>query len=466
MSIPPILRVVIVVMVLAIVPAALWAYARFGERTPATVHLGSGSLSRQSDSRPGIVGVGGCTASACHGGDAKNSLTGQAGERWPCSATHFLAADPHGRAYRTLELPASQRIMERLGLPSRTATAEPRCLACHANPSLAEAEPTARVTALLEQGVSCEACHGNAGTWLHEHTHWNPQQRSASGMTALNTHGDRALACAACHVGARADAARSYPVRDMNHDMIAAGHPRLESDYSTLLRRLPTHWNERDRSSDPPQPRRPNEGAFVWLVGRLAAAEAACELLADRAERAAQGTETPWPEFAEFRCADCHHRVPSVEPVDRRNVKPGALRWQSLWPITAIAGGGSESPLFQNTQATADSLQDVLNLVTQRHPPPLPTRDAARQLASRLRTARRQLTPADVPRLDDRLLQTVRAGEDLDWDSACQVYYGLCAVRGDEFSELREALRVPAGTVRYRPPRNALLALESALKWK
>ena len=87
-------------------------------------------------------------------------------------------------------------------------------------------------------------------------------------MTMMTTIADRATICSGCHVGAPADLGRSFAVRDMNHDMIAAGHPRLNFDFGEFMRRLPRHWHQ----ANPASPVR------EWLIGRVVHAEAACKL--------------------------------------------------------------------------------------------------------------------------------------------------------------------------------------------
>src|SRR6476660_5000791 len=108
------------------------------------------------------------------------------------------------------------------------------------------------MASLRSEGVGCEACHGNASSWYGPHTGdtWSAANRPAlyqtHGMHKLYDVGERALVCAGCHVGAPADEKRGYPVpRDMNHDMIAAGHPRLNFDFADYQRRLPPHWQEK-----------------------------------------------------------------------------------------------------------------------------------------------------------------------------------------------------------------------------
>jgi hypothetical protein len=303
------------------------------------------------------TGMAGCMAAACHGAPASDLLAGKIDmNAWQASGTAWAAADPHTAAYslltdnprRPVKVTAAH-IMQHYA-PGKKATEDARCLACHTNPALATekliSDPHARV--LREQGVSCEACHGNAGEWIQPHTAWNGDRKDVyakTGMKPLYDIGERALACAGCHVGSPADG--NYPVRDMNHDMIAAGHPRLNFDFAEYQRRLPAHWLEKDRAQTVHTVRKLN-AVQVWMVGRAAHAEAACKLLADRANRAtAKDERSPWPEYAEFNCAACHHdlRVDDDDARDwRKNPKYlegrplGAPPWQTIWPMTHAAG--------------------------------------------------------------------------------------------------------------------------------
>ena len=282
-----------------------------------------------------FVGATGCAAAACHGGPATGSLSGKLNSRsWSGAATHCLASDPHTKSYEALEGPLAGAIMSRLHSGAK-ATEDVRCLACHTNPPLAQPEVSPRERVLQKEGVSCEACHGSASKWLHEHTTWTaagrPSGYDRSGMTKLYDLGERALACAGCHVGAPADPARGYPVRDMNHDMIAAGHPRLNFDFADYQRRLRPHWFERDRATGTPVG--PDFEVKAWLVGRLAHAEAAVLLRADREDRAKNNDpRTPGPEFADWSCVSCHHNLgEKFPPLGSILGKPSI---QMIWPLT------------------------------------------------------------------------------------------------------------------------------------
>src|SRR5207244_1023767 len=116
-----------------------------------------------------------------------------------------------------------------------------------------------------------------------------------------------------CHVGSA-----KY---DVNHDLIAAGHPRLRFELGAYLANYPKHWSDaRDRGNW-----RDFE-ARVWLIGQAVSAQAAARLLADRAAP----PEKPWPEFAEYDCAACHHDLKSPswrQEAGYAGRKAGQLPW-------------------------------------------------------------------------------------------------------------------------------------------
>src|SRR5262249_29449111 len=100
----------------------------------------------------------------------------------------------------------------------------------------------------------------------------------------------RARLCADCHVGG--------PEREVNHDLLAAGHPRLNFEFSSFQAIYPQHWCDRDDRA-----RYPDFEARSWAVGQVVSAQTALNLLAYRANN----KKAPWPEFAENNCYSCHH---------------------------------------------------------------------------------------------------------------------------------------------------------------
>ncbi|MGL4424461.1 MAG: multiheme c-type cytochrome, partial [Gemmataceae bacterium] len=211
----------------------------------------------QPDRKISIVPLGNdsCAGSNCHSAARSPYLDTEAkADIWKFSIAHLKAGDKHRKAYDVLSGDLAKAMMAHLAPHgyAADATQEVRCLACHVTPSLASPGAfglNAQKLALLrDDGVGCEACHGPASRWVDSHSSLKtPDDRRGyfgadSGMVNLNDIVNRSRECAGCHVGAPADTARGYPVRDMNHDMIAAGHPRLNFDRAQYTEILRPHW--------------------------------------------------------------------------------------------------------------------------------------------------------------------------------------------------------------------------------
>lgn len=459
----PVVRSLLVVGLSGLVPGVVLLSAT-GPGWSAAVVVAAPQAPAEVPRERAPVGMAGCAAAACHGTFQVASLAGDPDpDAWRGSAVQWLAADPHAKAYAALESDLGRRIMGHLHradpehIPASAAEYD-RCLACHTNPTLAaqasfglDRDPLARARS---EGVGCEACHGNAGPWLSSHTAANASYPPA-GMADLNDIGERAKVCAGCHVGAPAEPARGYPVaRDMNHDMIAAGHPRLNFELTEYQRRLPPHWYERERTLPNHPPRSPSFEAKAWLVGRVAVAEAACELLADRAGRSMSG-HAVWPEFAESNCFACHQKL---VPESWRQQStghyagrtPGSLPWQSLWPVTRPSELGVAVP-------AADAVRSLLAAFTRVPPPTASTvGPVALDTGVKLAELRKELSrPGTAPPISPQFRAAAPGINQLDWDEAAQVYLGLAALRrslgppyddGQGFGSVRAKLSLKAGS--------------------
>lgn len=399
------------------------------------------------------VGKAGCSATACHGGPAPSLTSAPAHGCWQGSATHWQACDPHQRAYSLLTSNPTRPLrgsvsaadmMKKLGW-DRKATEEERCLACHTTPALATKGPVE----LRSEGVSCSACHGNADAW--QFTHTARTGRPVAGMTQLNDLGVRAKTCAGCHVGAAADA--GVPVRDVNHDMIAAGHPRLEFDFAEHHRRIPKHWLERDRTIPSAPPRQVSEEQ-LWFIGRVVHAEATCELLVSRTarvERQDPRLNSPWPEFAEFRCSSCHHHIPDHT---RTRNRP---RWQSIWPLTV------------SDDKKIIALRELSDLMDTKWPVKADkVGEKANSAATQLREWRNKLAKPTVPINVGRFFPNV-VDPQIDPEDFEAILYGLAARQrskefngpdnmfADAFKFVREWKRSGAQSEKARSQLNGLL---------
>ncbi|NBT13022.1 MAG: hypothetical protein EBS56_05480 [Planctomycetia bacterium] len=403
--------------------------------------------------------VSSCSSTACHGGPKAGNHDVQS-----FAATLWVDGDPHARAYEVLHDPRSQRMARLLGIgPAHQAR---QCLACHS----VQAESRAPLPkGVLADGVGCAACHGDATQWESRHflPEWkmlSPAERASLGYRELGSPRERADTCVRCHVGASD--------REVDHDLIAAGHPRLFFELATFQRLWPRHWSPRDRAEA--------AADFTersWAVGQAAALQAVAELLDTRAQRAVRAVEKPmaaaakpWPEFAEFDCYSCHRSLgPNADVQDHRARPrpPGAPTWQPWYVAAAL--------LLENQVGTESS--------------------AARELAAEFAEVRRLLdagwADADEERLRrirfeargmaaaaDRLATELSARPVVVLDGTPASFDRMVAARPDEWHRWDGAVQAllaleasrAGGPARHdgRPPprvRSALEALRDSLRF-
>jgi hypothetical protein len=303
--------------------------------------------------RSRFTGTGSCSAVACHGGvGRKDCATGSDGEIWRSEYTVWITDDPHSRAYSVLFNDTARTIARNMAGGGKVIDAwqDKRCLACHSLPrSEREFAETARFNA---DGVGCESCHGPAANWLGEHTttSWklldahtkeqNYQFRNTKNLVS------RTETCLGCHLGKRGDG--DLVDRDMNHDMVAAGHPRLNFEMAAFSDLHPNHWCEKPQQwSEAPQQAEADasfRNAWLWATGKLVTAASGLEMAAARAE----SRNTPWPEFSETNCYSCHQPL-TADPV--RIKKTGELPGRPAWGTWFL--DGVESLIPENPQGTA-----------------------------------------------------------------------------------------------------------------
>lgn len=99
------------------------------------------------------------------------------------------------------------------------------------------------------ESVSCESCHGAAGSWLRGHTRpdWSYATRVGAGMRDLKSLYVRANTCVACH-------------QNLDDDIAAAGHPPLVFELDGQSIAEPKHWRDPIDS-----------GVNAWLTGQAVA---------------------------------------------------------------------------------------------------------------------------------------------------------------------------------------------------
>ncbi|MES2788869.1 MAG: multiheme c-type cytochrome [Planctomycetota bacterium] len=394
-----------------------------------------------------LTGAGSCAAAGCHGGDGTRKKPDGTFNFSSSSYSVWIQRDPHARAYDVLLTDRSRNMIRQLGTGWHAAHQESRCLVCHSplEPTVANVDHTVPVhltqREVLHDGVSCEACHGPAEKWLVPHTEHTWRDRMTADSRAALGFVDlrfdlvrRSQTCVKCHVGG--------PGRDVNHDLIAAGHPRLNFELSAYHANMPAHWDgEADRRNFPAQDdaRGSIREAKLWVLGQLTTADAALNLLAVRAQATqesdtANGTaaKTAWPEFAEYGCFACHHDLQSPSwrqqsPVPGR--KPGSYPWGTWnFPLTTVLeSSDSPGPLakaLQQLEQTMGRPSPVVGEV-------LPQVQFARELiATELvkHTTPASLTAERIRQLLERVTHDGQQLSSRDWDAAAQVYLGTVAL--------------------------------------
>jgi hypothetical protein len=125
--------------------------------------------------------VGTKSCSMCH----KAKDKGEAFVIWQKSA--------HANAFKTLESDAAKKVAKDKGIAKPPAEA-PECLACHVTGggTAKNVEPTFS----MQEGVTCEACHGPASSFKMVHT---KAENKAKAVEAGLITGNAAKKCETCH---------------------------------------------------------------------------------------------------------------------------------------------------------------------------------------------------------------------------------------------------------------------------
>ncbi len=402
------------------------------------------------DHRPAMS----CSASSCHGG----SEPGKPGSEYTLLAPEVIpskSTDPHSRAYRVLFDQRSKDMVQKLGYKEEAHNAT-QCLACHSIEGTKD--PATRDQAILSEGVGCGACHGPADKWIGQHytAEWkamsNREKWDKYGFAPTKNLTARTLICASCHVGGGE--------RDMNHDMIAAGHPRLAFEPASFHAQegYPKHWTEKGDLGD--------FEVRLWVVGQAATLRASVNLLYERAQRAEEhekkdkGSDTPWPEFSGYSCYACHQKLPSTEVrstlsevLAEKKRRPGVPGWE-LWSNTAIeVAAGSCELAFPGISSSGPSnvklpalkaLRDLMGQSLSPSPAEVmkyagPARDELDLWLAKLQAAEENATQsvdADTPRkIANKLARNALSKDeqrsklaDHDWDALAANYLGAAAM--------------------------------------
>lgn len=248
-------------------------------------------LARQATALPGdpsVLGPGSCSSSNCHGDIKPRNSSDVLQNEYTTWSKH----DRHSRAYLTLLNSDSKKIASNLGI--KDAAKDPLCLSCHATYLSDSFKKGERFR--LEDGVTCESCHGAASGWLESHsvTGTTHADNLRNGLKDIVSPDKRAELCLSCHYG--------NEEKTVNHNLYGAGHPRLSFELDTFGILQPKHWVV---DKDYEERKAPYIAVQTWLVGQAYQADAYLKALSS-SKRSKNGQ---FPELSLFDCFSCHHNL-------------------------------------------------------------------------------------------------------------------------------------------------------------
>jgi len=256
-----------------------------------------------------------CASSGCHGSSQALHTTSVLQNEFFTWLSDTQRGKGHAVAYNVLFSDRSARVARNMHLKGKPYQ-ETLCLDCHTT------NVPARLVAAsghidAEDGVQCEACHGPASGWRAEHTQagWTHEQSVRRGMIDLRNVPVRGSLCLTCHMGSR--------VKEVDHDLIASGHPLLAFELDNYTESMPPHW----------APGKETHGVRAWATGQAVKFRDSLDNLA----RHARGEK--WPEFSDMSCYNCHHALKNSTWRQERGWagRPGLPAWSPQhWAVLRL----------------------------------------------------------------------------------------------------------------------------------
>jgi hypothetical protein len=189
-----------------------------------------------------------------------------------------------------------------------------------------------------ETGTECAQCHGVGTRWVNEHINWDLPTKSGenelaekAGYQPLKKIEQRVALCLSCHVGGPGNVKSEYAGlqegRIVNHDLIAAGHPRLHFEYLAYYQAMGKHWNHQHAED--------TDQVEIWHKSQLAGLKAKVKLLVHHTSQSINAGDPKnandpkyaekhpvWPELTELSCFSCHQEYLMVLEGEGKDREP------------------------------------------------------------------------------------------------------------------------------------------------
>lgn len=244
------------------------------------------------DAAEKFMGVASCSSSGCHGGVVGKNVTPVLQNEYHT----WLKYDRHSKAYETLFSQHSAAIAKNLGIDK--AHDAPECLNCHST-YVSNKSLQGRYYS-VEEGVSCESCHGAAERYLSPHSRKGASHSKnlTLGLIDLSDYHTRAQVCLNCHYGNE-----QTPV---THRLYGAGHPRLSFELDSYTAVQPPHWNV---DQDYVQRKGGYSASQAWLAGQVERASRLLTHISNPELNSSGKGLLRGPDFSITYCYSCHHQL-------------------------------------------------------------------------------------------------------------------------------------------------------------
>ncbi len=323
------------------------------------------------------AGMAGCNTKDCHGAEAAKGSPGLN------EYTIWKAQDPHAKAFTTLYKAPSKAIGAAMKIDKITDS--PKCLSCHSK-IVDAANVVEGAKWSLQNGVSCEVCHGPAEKWFKPHatpkeSNWAHKQSVEAGMADLREPYDWAVKCASCHL-------------QIDHDMIKAGHPRLHFELVDYNARTGAHWKTEKHPS-----MAAGFDAKAWTVGQ---AVSLAEALKNLGRHLSGGADAGLTQKAREQAAAYMANLKHVAGFSAAEIPADAAKCEEL--AKAVEG---------HAKGLAPATDAVLGKIAAEEAPK--TFSGARQTALAFKALS---TKADAKAAIDKLCESIAAKNEASFDAA------------------------------------------------